>query len=55
MNKEKLFNSVSESLERFYEVNDTLPEHLTDQIEALNDGISKIEKIYDELSGGIIN
>ena len=49
MNHKELFDLISKSLDDFYEVNNTLPDNLYDQLKALNDGIYKIEKIYDEL------
>lgn len=49
VNQKEFFDLISKSLDDFYEVNNTLPDNLYDQLKALNDGIYKIEKIYDEL------
>lgn len=49
MNKEEIFELVSESLDGFYELNNILPDHLRDELKILNDSIYKIEKIYEEL------
>jgi len=49
MDKKEIFNLVSESLDGFYEVNNTLPDDLRNELKILNDSIYKIEKIYQEL------